>query len=358
MVKAVVFGCGNYYKKKSKTIKKIYEIVAFIDNAVPVDKQNREYENLRVYNPQKIAEMPYVKVILCSVRIWQMYSQLKRLGIEDDRIVFVTDMEPLYDHQEEMFVKNSIRLLAKKDGICFICDKEQEMCKNEDEFNAYIRKLYTRCDEWIMYLGKLPIVPISRRFGGERGTPIDRYYIDKMISDNKECITGDVMEIGDALYTKRFGVDVNNSYVLHVNGWGKDVIKGNLATGEGIQENLVDCLICTQTIQFIYDVGSTIKNVYRLLKPGGIALVTASGIAQLSMYDYRNWGEYWKFTRKSLELLFGSCFIMDNIEIQAYGNVKTAMGFLYGLTVEDLDESDLNFNDEQYTVTYGVIARK
>ena len=44
--------------------------------------------------------------------------------------------------------------------------------------------------------------PISEVFGQDRGTTIRRYYIDKFLKDNRKCITGNVLEIGDATYTK------------------------------------------------------------------------------------------------------------------------------------------------------------
>lgn len=31
-------------------------------------------------------------------------------------------------------------------------------------------------------------------------------------------------------------VKSKHSYIMHVNGWGKNVIKGNLESGEGIEE--------------------------------------------------------------------------------------------------------------------------
>ena len=60
---------------------------------------------------------------------------------------------------------------------------------------------------------------------------------------------------------------------MHVDGWGKNVIKGNLESGEGIEENKYDCAIITQTLMFIYDFTSAVNNIYKMLKPGGVALI-------------------------------------------------------------------------------------
>lgn len=146
---------------------------------------------------------------------------------------------------------------------------------------------------------------------------------------------------------------------LHVVGWGADVhIQGNLETGEGIQENMFDCLICTQTIQMIYDIHSVVRNIKKLLRPGGAALITASGISQISRNDYDNWGEFWRFTKMSMQKLLEDVFPHDNTEISTFGNVKTAIGFLYGLCQNDLKKSDFEYNDEQYPLIVAAVCKK
>ena len=133
-------------------------------------------------------------------------------------------------------------------------------------------------------------------------------------------------------------------------------LKVNFATGDGVKEDFADCIICTQTLQMIFDFENVIKNLSRMLKTGGTLLLTAHCIAQISMYDYSNWGEYWRFTPKCVSELFKKHF--DDVEIKAFGNVKTATGLLYGLSAEDFDASDFEYDDEQYTVIVAVAARK
>jgi hypothetical protein len=134
-----------------------------------------------------------------------------------------------------------------------------------------------------------------------------------------------------------------------VNGWGENTKKLNLVTGEGVEEEILDCLICTQTIQFIYEIDTAVYNIVKMLKKGGCALITVHGIAQISMYDYNIWGEYWRFTKKTFDELVGS-FDIGGYDIHSYGNVKTATAMLYGVVVEDLEEKDFEYDDEQYPV--------
>lgn len=46
--------------------------------------------------------------------------------------------------------------------------------------------------------------PVSDVFGFDRGTPIDRYYIEKFLGENQNLIKGNVLEIADSTYSKRF----------------------------------------------------------------------------------------------------------------------------------------------------------
>jgi hypothetical protein len=40
------------------------------------------------------------------------------------------------------------------------------------------------------------------------GTPVDRYYIERFQSEHAERIRGNVLEVKDASYTRRFGAEV------------------------------------------------------------------------------------------------------------------------------------------------------
>ncbi len=202
--------------------------------------------------------------------------------------------------------------------------------------------------------------PISRVFGLDRGKPIDRYYIDSFLQKYTDDIRGYVMEVGDNSYTRTFGSDkVINSDVLHVtSGNRKATIVGNLATGEGIPQNRFDCMILTQTLPFIYDVKTAIGNAYYALKPGGILLVTVSGLSQISRYDMNRWGDFWRFTDASASRLFSDVFGADNITVETYGNVLTACAFLQGLATEELTISELDFIDPDYQMIITIRAIK
>ena len=103
--------------------------------------------------------------------------------------------------------------------------------------------------------------------------------------------------------------------------------------------------VVTQTLQYIYNLSEVARNIYKIIKPGGVALITVPGIKSLSTYHDSMWGEYWSFTKKSLFRMFADVFGENNVEVNSYGNVKTTMAYLYGLSAEMLPEQDFEYND-------------
>lgn len=202
--------------------------------------------------------------------------------------------------------------------------------------------------------------PFSIIFGYDRGSQsIARYYIDQFISEQSKDIHGTVLEIGDDTYTKRWGLMVEHSDVLHVQeGNPKATIVADLTCAHEIPDNTYDCIIMPQTIQFIYDFRSALKHTYRILKPEGVLLVTMSGITQISRYDMERWGDYWRFTSLSATKLFEEFFPSEKISVKAHGNVLSAISLLEGLASRELKKSELDFNDPNYELTITVRSVK
>ena len=211
------------------------------------------------------------------------------------------------------------------------------------------------------FLGNLRRVnPFSRESGYDRGLPIDRYYIEKFLSDHQTDIKGHVLEIADDSYTRQFGKDrVTLSDVLHaVPGNPKATIVGDIVCADHIPSNSFDCIILTQTLQLIYDVSASLRTLFRILTPGGVLIATMPGLSPISRYDAERWGYYWGFTSQSVQRLFEEAFPAANVYIQAYGNVLTATAFLYGMATQELKREEMDFLDEDYEVLIAVRAEK
>jgi len=110
---------------------------------------------------------------------------------------------------------------------------------------------------------------------------------------------------------------------------------------------------------FIYDVRAAISTLHRILKSGGVLLVTVAGVShQISRYDVERWGDYWRFTSLSMRRLLEEVFPPASILVETYGNVMAAMALLQGLAVADLSGTELDAHDPDYEVTIGIKAVK
>lgn len=208
-------------------------------------------------------------------------------------------------------------------------------------------------------LAQLPVEPVSRRFGFDRGTPVDRYYIERFLSRHSECIRGHVLEVADNTYTRQFGHGVEMSEVLHATGEiGGATIVGDLCRHESLPHGVIDCFICTQTLHVIYDLNLAVRGASRLLRPGGVLLATLPGISQVSRYDMDRWGDFWRLTQAAAMRLFGDVFGQNNVMIETYGNVAAACAFLQGLAAEELRAGQLDHQDSDYPVVIAVKATR
>jgi hypothetical protein len=206
----------------------------------------------------------------------------------------------------------------------------------------------------------LGLQPLSRKFGFDRGQPIDRYYIEAFLNNYRSSIKGSVLEIGDDSYTKAFGSqNVVTSHVLHaVPGNPRATFVGNFETGEGIPERHFDCIICTQTFSVTYDVRSAIKNTFNALVPGGILLATVPGISQISRHDMDQWGDFWRFTDASATRSFGEVFGSQNVQVRTFGNLLASCAFLNGCAVEELSSRILDYHDPDYQLLVSISATR
>jgi SAM-dependent methyltransferase len=203
-------------------------------------------------------------------------------------------------------------------------------------------------------------VPLSRHMGFNRGTPIDRYYVEKFLERHASDIRGCVMEVGEPTYARKFGgARVSKLEVLHAVAGNPDAtIVGDLVTGRGIPTEAFDCIILTQVLPYIYDVRAAVVSCHRALKPGGIVLATLSGISQISHYDMDQWGDFWRFTPLSARRVFEEAFSAEDLTVTAAGNVLVAAAFLHGFAQEELRPRELELNDPDYPLSIAVRAVK
>lgn len=199
--------------------------------------------------------------------------------------------------------------------------------------------------------------PLSVEYGFDRGTPVDRYYIERFLEAHATDIRGRVLEIGDDSYSRRFGGErITRQDILHVAGNPKATITGDISDPQTLPSGSFDCIILTQTLHLIYDMAAAIRELRRSLAVGGVLLVTAPGVSSVDRGEWgANW--YWSLTELSLRQLLSESFDAAHITAETFGNLFAATAFLHGACVEEVDDARLEPIDPVYPVTVAGWAR-
>jgi peptidoglycan/xylan/chitin deacetylase (PgdA/CDA1 family)/SAM-dependent methyltransferase len=200
--------------------------------------------------------------------------------------------------------------------------------------------------------------PLSRNWGYERGGPLDRVYIEQFVGEHAADIRGAVLEVQEADYTRRFGgsaVERSDVVDLTESNAGATVIT-DLRAAANIPDATYDCVILTQTLHVIAPMYEAVAECHRILKPGGVLLVTLPCVSRVCL-EYGRDGDFWRVTpagaRQLFEPLFG-----ERVAVSVFGNVLSSSAFLYGLSASELDQRDLSVTDIYNPTLVGVRAVK
>lgn len=200
------------------------------------------------------------------------------------------------------------------------------------------------------------ITPISANFGYDRGSPIDRHYIEDFLARHAADIAGRALEIGDDAYCRQFGRGITRQDVLHVDAQAPGAtITGDLSQPGVLPDSAFDCMIVTQTLHLIWEPRAALERMARALRPGGVLLLTAPG---LSPIDPGEWGKdwLWSFTPQSMRRMMAEAFGEDGFTLEAHGNAFAATAFLQGIALEEVDPQWLAPVDPNYPVILAVRA--
>lgn len=200
------------------------------------------------------------------------------------------------------------------------------------------------------YLHRNGILPLSRNFGVERGTPVGRYYIDKFIVSNCNTVSGDFLEFGAvARYKKYFNKHISYDTISIFDEEGITYV-ADIHNISELPDKKFDCIVCTQVFEHLKSPETAALSLYYLLKEKGVLLFTAPFINNVHgcPSDYR------RFTVEGCRFILESAGF--NIEyIDFGGNCMVSTGSLLGMVVEDFSSEDLSFKDEIYP--YNILIR-
>jgi SAM-dependent methyltransferase len=199
--------------------------------------------------------------------------------------------------------------------------------------------------------------PLSDHWGRDRGTPVDRYYIERFLADECDAIRGRVLEVMNADYTERFGAAVERRDVLDIDPANEvATIVADLAAADSVPSDIFDCFILTQTLQYIYDVKAAVEHAHRILRPGGTLLCTVPVASRIARRHLES--EYWRLTPVACSRLFGDVFAEGDVAVRSRGNVLAAVAFLVGMAAEELSARELERDDPFFPLVVTIRATK
>lgn len=199
--------------------------------------------------------------------------------------------------------------------------------------------------------------PLSSRFGFDRGTPVDRYYLDSFFRDHSSDISGCVLEVRDPDFSGRFGHDITKLDLVDIDpsNDGASII-ADLGDRGALPTERYDCIVIPQTLQFVHDVDAALSNAFQSLALGGVLLVTMPAISKREHHlpDV----DRWRVMPTGLaKLLRRSCPDAE-INVRGFGNLLSAVAFLEGIASEELSVAELEAHDPEYPIlTCGSVRR-
>ena len=201
--------------------------------------------------------------------------------------------------------------------------------------------------------------PLSNYYGFDRGNPIDRFYIENFLYQNKKFIRGTCLELLNNKYTTKYGgAEVTKSDILDIDETNNNAtIIDDLRHLKKVPDNSYDCIILTQVLQFIDDVDSAVSEGYRVLNKGGVILATLPSVSRIDCISGVE-GDYWRFTEASAKYLFEKKFDPGQLTIGSLGNVRSGVCFYAGFAQEDVPSGILKKNDPNFPLIVTVKAVK
>lgn len=200
--------------------------------------------------------------------------------------------------------------------------------------------------------------PVSSYWGFDRGTPLDRIYIERFLEAHAGDVRGHVLEVRDSSYTVAYGGEnVARAAVVDIDPANADAtVVADLGEPDSLPAGAFDCIIATQTLQYVDRPRAAVENIWQALTPGGVTLVTVPCTSRIDPEAADV--DRWRFTTPGLETLFRGAGEWAELEVKGFGNVLASVGFMMGISAQEFRDRELDEQDEFFPLVACARARK
>ena len=230
-----------------------------------------------------------------------------------------------------------------------------------EELKSWIGARWTsrlRClmrgKEWPRWGNLRRVRPFSDRFGFDRGTPVDRYYLHRFLDTHRDVIRGDVLEIQTAGFARRYGRDLGRVDSVDIAPDFRPTYLCDLAhSGDILPSSTYDCFLLPNTLQHLREPEAALAHARRVLKPGGVILASSAGLLPLTA----DVPDYWRLSEAGWRELAARVWPGCEVRVESHGNCLAATAAMLGLALEELSPAELDAQDPRYPVLLTVCCR-
>jgi SAM-dependent methyltransferase len=115
-----------------------------------------------------------------------------------------------------------------------------------------------------------------------------------------------------------------------------------------------DCFLLPCTLQHFRELELCLRNVLRLVKPGGVILANAAGLFRLDKVGLDFWRPTPDGWRELLQRVWPDCTVV----VEAEGNCLAVVAINLGLALEELKPEELDDYDARFPVVTNIYCRK
>jgi SAM-dependent methyltransferase len=227
-----------------------------------------------------------------------------------------------------------------------------------DDLHTRVRRLPPRRRQQLRRAVRRPIwgnlrrlEPFSASFGFDRGTPVDRFYMRHFIRAHTDALRGVAGEVSEPTYLAEFGGDrLTRIEVIDLDPANpRATLIADLSQSASLPAETFDCLVVTQTLQYIPEPERALAVCVEALRPAGSLLVAVPALAPHDTHEAPE-ADHWRFWPAGLLSLLRRVAPDASHTVVGYGNLVATIAFLHGLSAEELKPAELRHSDPRFPV--------
>lgn len=197
------------------------------------------------------------------------------------------------------------------------------------------------------------VAPFDPMFGFTRGTPIDRYYLDRFIEHIRPEVRGAVLEIGGSRANReKYRFDAAIEYRAMDVQRSPDVdLVGDAHDRGAIPPGTLDAIVIFNVLEHCARPWIVAENLHAWLRVGGKVFAMVPSVQRV----HGRPKDYWRPYPDGMEALFAH-FARSRLFV--YGNPLTSLAATMGIAVEELSTDELDRVNAAYPVATCVVAEK